>query len=410
MALFPLSDLLKIVNTDIKAWYVVTNSTIEINEITYGLENGNVLRNTAANQPSAADAHAVIPFCYYYSIDTGAVEVTDGSNWWMVKENKVVANDKIYYPYPGEEVDTQIIFVKESVAYGGRVYTLVIEGIYIYVAGASTGKVQRRLKTDLSLVDQSAAYGTIRKVLLDDTYVYACYLSGSDYKVVKLLKTDLSFVAVSANYGGTIRGMVADDDYIYIGGDTTQTVWKLNKSDLSRTESSPGVYVESATHSNIQSLCIDGTNLYVGGQSGNKIWKLSTTDLSKTDESGTFGSIIYNITTAGDYVYVCASSKKTYKLDKATLSVQAESAVYGGYPYALYAYGDYLYVVDATGAITKLEEDTLTVIVENTDNTTALYSVVADGPYVYVGLDSPEYNIRKYFTKAYRNIYWQAVD
>lgn len=59
----------------------LSSSTVTIGAVTYALSGGDTLRNAAANKPAAADAHAVIPFCYYHSVDTGVIEVTDGASW-----------------------------------------------------------------------------------------------------------------------------------------------------------------------------------------------------------------------------------------------------------------------------------------------------------------------------------------
>lgn len=59
----------------------VSGDTVQIGETTYQVSNGNILRGKAADKPSASDAHAAIPYCFYYSIDNGKIEVTDSTNW-----------------------------------------------------------------------------------------------------------------------------------------------------------------------------------------------------------------------------------------------------------------------------------------------------------------------------------------
>jgi hypothetical protein len=70
-----------ITSGDTPATAQLTGSNVEIGGVTYAVSGGDTIRNTAANKPDAAAAHAVIPFCYYFSVDTGAIEVTDGTNW-----------------------------------------------------------------------------------------------------------------------------------------------------------------------------------------------------------------------------------------------------------------------------------------------------------------------------------------
>jgi hypothetical protein len=73
-----------ITSGDTPATAQLTGSYIEIGGVTYAVSGGDTLRNTAANKPTAADAHAAIPFCYYHAIDTGVIEVTDGTNWVVI--------------------------------------------------------------------------------------------------------------------------------------------------------------------------------------------------------------------------------------------------------------------------------------------------------------------------------------
>jgi hypothetical protein len=62
----------------------LSGSYVEIGGVTFAVSGGDTLRNTAANKPDAVAAHAVIPYCYYFSIDTGVVEATDGTNWVVI--------------------------------------------------------------------------------------------------------------------------------------------------------------------------------------------------------------------------------------------------------------------------------------------------------------------------------------
>jgi len=62
----------------------LSGSNVSISGKTYAVSGGDTLRNTAANKPNADAAHAAIPFCYYHAIDTGAIEVTDGTNWVVI--------------------------------------------------------------------------------------------------------------------------------------------------------------------------------------------------------------------------------------------------------------------------------------------------------------------------------------
>ena len=62
----------------------LTGSNVEIDGTTYQVSGGNTLRATDALKPDAALAHAAIPYCFYFAIDTGVVEATDGTNWVVI--------------------------------------------------------------------------------------------------------------------------------------------------------------------------------------------------------------------------------------------------------------------------------------------------------------------------------------
>ena len=80
---------------------------------------------------------------------------------------------------------------------------------------------------------------------------------------------EIIFFAESLTYGGDIRSIASDDNYLYVGGSTTQKVYKLNKSDLSKV-------AESIDYGgSIISITADDNYLYVGGSTTNKVYKLS---------------------------------------------------------------------------------------------------------------------------------------
>ena len=62
----------------------LTGSTVEVDGVTYQVSGGNTLRGTDAIKPDAVLAHAAIPYCFYFAIDTGVLEATNGTNWAVV--------------------------------------------------------------------------------------------------------------------------------------------------------------------------------------------------------------------------------------------------------------------------------------------------------------------------------------
>ena len=62
----------------------LTGSYVEIGGVTFAVSGGDTIRGKAADKPTPAAAHAAIPYCYYFAVDTGMVEVTDGTNWVVI--------------------------------------------------------------------------------------------------------------------------------------------------------------------------------------------------------------------------------------------------------------------------------------------------------------------------------------
>ena len=62
----------------------LTGSNVEIGGVSFAVSGGDTLRGKSTDKPAAADAHTAIPYCFYFSIDNGVVEVTDGTNWVVI--------------------------------------------------------------------------------------------------------------------------------------------------------------------------------------------------------------------------------------------------------------------------------------------------------------------------------------
>ena len=63
----------------------LTGSNVDVGGTSFRLGgDGQTLYGASADRPTAAAAHAAVPFAYYVSVDTQAVEQSDGSNWVAV--------------------------------------------------------------------------------------------------------------------------------------------------------------------------------------------------------------------------------------------------------------------------------------------------------------------------------------
>ena len=59
----------------------ITGSNVTVGATAFAFDGPRTIYGLAADQPDADAAHAVVPFAYYVSVDTNAVDQTDGTNW-----------------------------------------------------------------------------------------------------------------------------------------------------------------------------------------------------------------------------------------------------------------------------------------------------------------------------------------
>lgn len=62
---------------------MTTTGSVTIGSNSFAVE-GSTIRGLASERPSPVTTHEVIPYATYWSVDTGAVEVTTGTAWVAV--------------------------------------------------------------------------------------------------------------------------------------------------------------------------------------------------------------------------------------------------------------------------------------------------------------------------------------
>ena len=83
---------------------------------------------------------------------------------------------------------------------------------------------------------------------------------------------------------------VSAQGFIYAGGATTQKVWKINPSTMTKVG-------ESDNYNNIiRALTTHDGYIYAGGETG-KVWKINPSTMTKVDDSDSYGGTIYALTT-----------------------------------------------------------------------------------------------------------------
>jgi len=200
--------------------------------------------------------------------------------------------------------------------------------------------------------------------------------------VWKLDKSDLSKAGESPFYGwALLHALVEDDDYVYCGGETdTPKVWKLEKSDLLKVDESP------AYGGIIRALAKDDNYIYCAGDT-QKAWKLNKSDLSLVAESPDYGGAINALAEDNSYIYCGGwTTKKIWKLNKSDLSFVAESPAYGSTIWAITADENYIYFGGyGTKKVWKLNKSDLSKIAESTDYGGGIGALCEDSDYVYCG-------------------------
>jgi hypothetical protein len=250
-----------------------------------------------------------------------------GNTRWVGISGKYTTNDYIVdqngIQYRMNVTETYPTFgvIATSPSYGGDIFAMDADSTYIYIGGATTRKVRKVLKTDLSTVAETANYGgnIFRVEAQDPTYFY--YLGGSTaFTVIKARKSDMATVNTSANFGAALYGLARDSTHVYVGRLDGQ-ITKLLATDLSTVATST-----TANDSSLYGLALDSTYVYTGGSgsaSGQKIFKYDKATLTKQAESSVVNKVrqlIYD----GSYLYCCGGYDGVlYKIDPSDMSIVA---------------------------------------------------------------------------------------
>ena len=343
-------------DTIIPAPHAVTHSSIGSDPIT----PESIGAETPAGVQAKVDAHEAIPAPHSGHATKAEVDATKAEVEALLAAKK-----------------HSLIYLGESIDYGDAIWAIAVDDDFVYVGGATTQKVFKLNKSNLSKEAESIDYGgNIWAIAVDDNYVYVG--GWTTKKVYKLNKSNLSKEAESIDYGGAIRVIAVDDDFVYAGGELTNKIYKLNKSNLSKV-------AESIDYGgNIVAIAVDDDFVYVVGDTTKKVFKLNKSDLSKVAESD-YGGTIVAIAVDDDFVY--AITNKIYKLNKSDLSKVAESIDYGDIMPVIAVDDDFVYAGGfMTNKIYKLNKSNLSKVAES-DYGGPVWAIAVDDDHVYVGGD-----------------------
>jgi len=189
------------------------------------------------------------------------------------------------------------------------------EDLNLYVT--RTIRVRVIDKANLTYLGESPSYsGTIRSVIADEQYIY--YAGSTNRTVVKSTKdTTPVVIGSTAEYGGTINAISIDAEYIYAVGLTTRRIRKYDKSTLAFVgESAAEVY-------DLNAIDVDDTHIYIGhgGTINPKVRKFDKSTLAYITES-TVTMTNYQIKLDGDFIYAAGTGyvRKYNKSDLANVA------------------------------------------------------------------------------------------
>ena len=224
---------------------------------------------------------------------------------------------------------------------------------------------------------ESASYGGyIMTLTQDDEYIYCGGYTTN--KVWKIRKSDMTKVAESADYGDYITTLIQDDEYIYCGGHGTK-VWKIRKSNMSKV-------AESASYGggNIYTIASDGTYLYAGGDTIRKVWKIRKSDMTKVAESENYGGNINALTQDDEYIYCGGyyTPGKVWKIRKSDMTKVTESTRYGNI-YALTQDNEYVYCGGDDLTVWQIRKSDMVRVAKSTSYGGIIRALIRNDKYIY---------------------------
>jgi hypothetical protein len=191
--------------------------------------------------------------------------------------------------------------VKSTYNTGKDMYAITQDADYIYAGGAtSLQQVGQYWKSNMTRKGLTSDYGTtIRAIIQDGTYLY---VGGNLNNIYRYWKNNLTFKDDSA-VGTTIYAMAQDATYLYtVGNDAgSSKIFKFWKSNLTKKSES------TAYGGDIYSIAIDGTYAYIGGATTNTVRKYWLSNLTYKAQTASYGSQINAISLDGIYLYVGGS-------------------------------------------------------------------------------------------------------
>lgn len=192
---------------------------------------------------------------------------------------------------------------------------------YIYISDY-TGNLLKKINRNTLAVEAYVSVSGILNLYARGDYLYLA--SNATKTIQKRRKSDLGLVAESASYAYTPWSVYADDNYVWLGG--TNPSLRLIRYNVNTLSSGSGSNPISSTPVNIRS---DGTYIYLASAT-NTVAKVRISDSVLVGQTASVGYPTWNLSIKGNYIYVISSgaNNKAYVFNKETLAYVDETDVY----------------------------------------------------------------------------------
>lgn len=274
---------------------------------------------------------------------------------------------------------------------------------FIYVTVRSTPpKVVKLTTSNLTIIGECVLDGTAEAVAEDEKYIYVGG-GGNLVSIKKIEKKTMTVVAAAPSYVGFIYSISIIGKYLYVGGEVTRRVWKIDTETMLKVGESDlyngsvirwvhaladAVYIggngqmlrlsldnlsllaATSANWNTQAATVDTDYLYTALSGYQVIRKFDKLTLIQVQLSTAKYDNMLTMTNDTNYVYISGLALRTvWKMEKTTLNKIAESESYGSSPavvrYIRESQGYIFIGGDATQTIWKISTDTMTKVGES---------------------------------------------
>ena len=214
-------------------------------------------------------------------------------------------------------------------------------------------------------------------------YKDLAYCGGREWSftVRQVNPTTLTLIRQSPSYNGMVVTLAHDDNNLYCQGYTTQKVWKLNVSNMSKIQ-------ESQNYGGpIRSIVCDNKGyIFCSGEITNKIWKINTSTMVKENESQLFHNKIFTSAYDGQYIY-CQGEQPgiLWKVNANTMETIQENTISQLPVYYMHYRTGFLYLGTYDNKVFKVDINTLEIVQESADFGQTVTSITSDYDYIYIG-------------------------